>query len=34
LAADVDGDNVRIVTAYHPSADEWEEDFKRRRVLA
>jgi hypothetical protein len=34
LAADVDGDNVRIVTAYYPAADEWEEDFKRRRVLA
>jgi hypothetical protein len=31
VAADVDGDNVRIVTAYRPSADEWETDLKSRR---
>ena len=33
LAADLEGDNVRIVTAYQPSIDEWEEDFKRRRKI-
>jgi hypothetical protein len=31
FAADVEGDNVRIVTAYRPSPEEWEEDFKARR---
>jgi hypothetical protein len=31
VAVDVDGDNVRIVTAYRPSADEWESDLKSRK---
>jgi hypothetical protein len=31
FAVDVEGDNARVVTAYHPSTDEWEDDFKRRR---
>ena len=31
FAADVDGQNVRIITAYYPSPDEWEEDLKTRR---
>jgi hypothetical protein len=31
FAADVDGDNVRIVTAYRPNADEWESDLKSRK---
>jgi len=32
LAADVAGDNVRVVTAYRPSLDEWEDDLKTRRT--
>jgi hypothetical protein len=32
FAADVAGDNVRVVTAYRPSADEWEPDLSTRRV--
>ena len=31
FAADVEGDTVRVVTAYRPSADEWEDDLKTRR---
>ena len=31
FAADVDGHNVRIVTAYRPNADEWESDLKSRK---
>lgn len=31
FAADVDGDNVRIVTAYRPNTDEWESDLKSRK---
>jgi len=31
FAADVEGDNVRVVTAYYPSLEEWEEDLKTRR---
>ncbi|HLF11482.1 MAG TPA: DUF4258 domain-containing protein [Gammaproteobacteria bacterium] len=31
FAADVDGDNVRIVTAYRPNTDEWESDSKSRK---
>lgn len=31
FGADVDGDNVRIVTAYRPNADEWESDLKSRK---
>ncbi len=31
FAADIDKDNVRIVTAYRPHADEWESDLKSRK---
>lgn len=31
FAADVDGDNVRVVTAYHPDPVEWSDDLKSRR---
>ena len=32
FATDVEGDNVRVVTAYRPSVDEWEDDLKTRRA--
>lgn len=32
FAVDVEGDNIRVVTAYRPSADEWEDDLKTRRA--
>lgn len=31
FATDVAGDNVRIVTAYRPDRNEWEDDLKSRR---
>ena len=31
FAADVEGDNLRVITAYHPSPDEWEPDFSSRK---
>ncbi len=31
FAVDMEGDNVRVVTAYRPSVEDWEDDFKRRR---
>jgi hypothetical protein len=31
FAADVEDDNVRIITAYYPGLEEWEEDLKARR---
>ena len=31
VAIDLDGDNVRIVTAYRPNPDEWESDLKFRK---
>jgi hypothetical protein len=31
FTADVDGDNVRIVTAYRPNTDDWESDLKSRK---
>jgi hypothetical protein len=30
FAADVEGDNVRVVTAYRPDPGEWESDLKAR----
>ncbi len=30
-AVDVGGDNVRIVTAYRPDPERWEDDLKTRR---
>jgi hypothetical protein len=31
FGADIEGQNVRIVTAYYPSLEEWETDLKTRR---
>ena len=31
VAVDVEGDNIRIVTAYRPDAGEWQDDLKTRR---
>lgn len=31
IAIDVEGDNVRIVTAYRPERAEWADDLKTRR---
>jgi len=31
VAVDVPNVNIRIVTAYHPSSEEWEKDYRRRR---
>jgi hypothetical protein len=31
FAVDIEGDNVRIITAYRPSLAEWREDLKSRR---
>lgn len=31
FALDLDGDHVRVVTAYRPSLNEWEPDLKTRR---
>ena len=32
FAVDVDEENVRIVTAYRPSLEEWEADLRTRRA--
>ncbi|HIM79315.1 MAG TPA: DUF4258 domain-containing protein [Dehalococcoidia bacterium] len=32
FAADVLGDNVRVITIYRPSLEEWEADFKTRKT--
>ena len=32
FAVDVEGDNVRVVTAYRPDAAEWQDDLKTRRT--
>jgi hypothetical protein len=32
FAADVEGDNIRVVTAYRPNLDEWEADLRTRRA--
>jgi Domain of unknown function (DUF4258) len=31
FAVDVEGDNVRVVTAYRPDPAEWQPDLKTRR---
>ena len=31
FAVDVEENNVRIITAYYPSLDDWNEDYKTRR---
>ena len=33
FGVDVEGRNVRVVTAYYPSSEEWEPDLKTRRIL-
>ena len=33
FAVDVDGDNIRIVTAYRPNPDDWESDLRSRKAL-
>jgi hypothetical protein len=32
FATDVEGENVRVVTAYRPRSDEWMDDLKTRRI--
>jgi hypothetical protein len=32
FGVDVAGDNVRVITAYRPSSDEWEDDLRTRRA--
>jgi hypothetical protein len=32
IAADVEGRNVRIVTIYIPAPEEWDAEFRTRRV--
>lgn len=32
FAVDVKNQNVRIVTAYYPNPEEWEEEFKKRKT--
>jgi hypothetical protein len=31
IATDVAGDNIRVVTMYHPDPDEWDEGLRLRR---
>jgi hypothetical protein len=31
VATDVENDSVTIVTAYRPTLDKWQKDFKTRR---
>ena len=31
FASDVEGHNVRVVTAYYPDPSEWADDLKSRR---
>jgi hypothetical protein len=33
FAVDIEGENVRIITAYRPNPDEWEGDLKTRRNI-
>ena len=33
FAADVGGENVRVVTSYRPDLGEWEDDFRTRRKM-
>jgi hypothetical protein len=33
FGADVAGSNVRVVTAYRPSPDEWKSDLRTRRSV-
>jgi hypothetical protein len=29
--ADIENEKVRVVKAYYPSAEEWDDNFKTRR---
>ena len=31
FGADIEGDNVRVVTSYRPHPEEWQPDLKARR---
>ncbi|MBI5605958.1 MAG: DUF4258 domain-containing protein [Deltaproteobacteria bacterium] len=31
FAIDMPGNNIRVITAYQPDSQEWNEDFKTRR---
>ena len=31
FAVDVEGKNIRVVTAYRPDPEEWDESFRKRR---
>ena len=31
FATDVEGENVRVITAYFPNLNDWKEDLKTRR---
>lgn len=31
IAADIETNNIRIITTYKPTMDKWESDFKTRR---
>ena len=33
IATDIENNNIRIVTAYKPTLEKWEKDFKTRRKL-
>ena len=33
FAIDAQGDNIRIITAYSPNPEEWEDNFTKRRHL-
>jgi hypothetical protein len=32
IAADVEGNNIRVITMYTPDADEWDAEFRKRRT--
>ena len=32
IATDVEGDNIRVVTIYIPDPDEWDKEFRCRRI--
>jgi hypothetical protein len=32
IEVDRENDNVRIITAYRPTLDKWEEGFRKRRM--
>jgi hypothetical protein len=32
IAADIEGENIRVVTMYIPDPDEWDERLRSRRI--